>query len=74
MVKKYHLPVALYVPLESSFSGRVTQESNPATLASIPTYSERINPYEEELVLISHFFSVKRQGIQAICLLLIRGQ
>ena len=56
MVKKYHLPVVLYVPLEGSFLGRIIQESNPATLASDSAYSERVNLYEEELVLILHFF------------------
>lgn len=59
VVKKYHLLVVLYVPLESSLLIRIKHESNPATLASVPTYSERISPYEEELVLMSHFFSVK---------------
>jgi len=58
VVKKYHLPVVLCVPLESSCLERITQESNPATLASVP-YSERMNPHEEEPVLMSHFFSVR---------------
>lgn len=44
-LKKCNFLVVLLIPLERSFLGSIAQEFNPATLVSIPAYSERINPY-----------------------------